>query len=153
MSQETLNPTVASTWRLDVNTGTEAAPVWVQVRAVSSFQPAVNDTVQDASDYDSEGWGSDAITLKKWQNIATLQRKVDSTFAPDPGQEHLRLAARDRELVHCRFYERYSAEGEAYEGKSLVQWAPAGGDTTALNTVQVTMLGQGARTEIAHPGV
>lgn len=153
MSNETLTSTTASTWRLDVNTGTKAVPTWIQVRAMSSFTPGVNDTVQDDSDYDAEGWGSDTVTMKKWQNALTLQRKKDATGARDPGQEHLRAASISGATVHCRWYERFSIDGEAYEGDALIQWNPAGGDPTALNTVNVTMLGQGKRLELAHPGI
>ncbi|WP_454044406.1 phage tail tube protein [Cellulosimicrobium sp. Marseille-Q8652] len=153
MSVETLTPSVNTTWRLDVNTAAEGSPAsWVQVRSLNSFQPAVNSTVQDASDYDSEGWGSDAVTQRKWQLVATALRKYSSTNEYDPGQEYLRTASDNLALVHVRWYERQGAgNGEAYEGHGLVQWAPQGGDPTGLNSVQVTVLGQGARESIPNP--
>lgn len=142
-----LTPTIQSKWRLDV----EIATVYTQVRAISSFTPAVNPTIQDASDYDSAGWGSDARTLRKWENTMTVMRKEDTT-GYDPGQEFLRAAANAGDLVTCRWYERDVADGEAYSGSALVVWEPQGGDTTILSTVNVRLLGQGARTTITHPG-
>ncbi|WP_284291189.1 IPT/TIG domain-containing protein [Luteimicrobium album] len=50
-----------------------------------------------------------------------------------------------------RWYERQGSDGEAYEGDALVQWAPNGGDPTGLNSVAITLLGQGAREPITNP--
>lgn len=151
MSVETLTPTVNSAWRVDVDTSATETPEWVQVRAANNISPAVNSTVQDATDYDSEGWGSDAVTLRKWQIAMGLLRKTAAAGTYDPGQEALRQAAEDLELVHVRWYDRSTTTGEAYEGHALVQWAPAGGGAEGLQVVNVTLLGQGARTTIANP--
>lgn len=149
---ETLTPTANSAWRLDVDTAADPElPTWVQVRAINSFAPNVNYTTQDASDFDTGDWGSDAVTQRKWQATATLLRKIDGAGAYDAGQEFLRVAADDVDTVHVRFYDRSSAEGEAYEGFALVQWAPQGGVGTALQAVNVTLLGQGERSVIANP--
>ena len=148
-------PTVNTKWRLDIDTDdTGTTPAWLQVKGLSALQPAVNNTVQDATDYDSVGWGADAVTLRKWQVTGTCMRKRyddAGTAAYDAGQEALRAAADDLALVHCRFYERGAdgaalTDGEAYEGYALVQWEPQGGDATALSTVNFTLLGQGERT-------
>jgi hypothetical protein len=152
MPIEALNPTVNTTWRCDVDVNSDPDnPSWVQVRGLNALQPAVNPTTQDASDYDSPGWGSDAVTQRKWQLTATALRKIDSAGAYDAGQEFLRGAADSLELVRVRWYERQGADGEAYEGDALVQWAPNGGDPTGLNSVAITLLGQGARESIANP--
>lgn len=148
---ETLTPTTNAVWRLDVDTSSTGEPTWVQVRAMNSFAPTLNDTTQDASDYDSDGWGSDAVTLRKWQNTATLMRKTTSADTYDAGQEALRAAADSGDLVHVRWYDRTAATAEAYEGEALVQWNPTGGDVSGLQSVNVTLLGQGARRPTANP--
>lgn len=153
MSVEALTPTVNSAWRVDVDTSATETPSWTQVRAANNISPTVNSTVQDATDYDSEGWGSDAVTLRKWQIGLGLLRKAAADGSYDPGQEALRSASESLDLVHLRWYDRSSSEGEAYEGSALVQWAPAGGDAAGLQTVNVTLLGQGARTSITNPTV
>ncbi|MFF2621301.1 phage tail tube protein [Oerskovia jenensis] len=145
-----LNPTVNSIWRLDVDL-TPQAPEFIQVRGMQNFVPGINSTVQDSSDYDAEGWGSDAVTMRKAQPTATLLRKENpTTGAYDPGQEALRQASEDLELVHIRWYER-KAGGQAWEGYSLVQWAPSGGSTEGLQAVAVTLLVQGKPAKIANP--
>lgn len=153
MSVETLNPTVNSIWRLDVDLSDTGTPEWAQVRATQNFVPGINSTVQDSSDYDSEGWGSDAVTLRKAQPTATLLRKENpATGAYDPGQEKLRQCSEDLELAHIRWYER-KADGQAWDGYALVQWAPQGGGVEGLQSVNVTLLVQGKPEKIANPTV
>jgi len=152
MLPEALRPTVNSKYRVDVNVGTAETPDWVQVRALNSVQPAVANTVQDATDYDSVGWGADAVTLRKW-SLALVAMRKQATTGYDEGQEALREAAEALDLVHIRWYERDVIDGEAFEGHALVQWEPQGGTAEGLSTVNVTLLGQGARSAIANPHV
>ncbi|WP_127572786.1 phage tail tube protein [Georgenia faecalis] len=149
MSTPTLEPTVNSAWKLDVQAATPAT--FTPVRAINSLNPTVNYTTQDASDFDSEGWGSDAITQRKWQVTATVLRKIASGTTEDPGQARLRAAADAVELVTVRFYDSSFPGGEAFEGDCYVQWAPAGGPGTGLQSVNITLLGQGERRKIANP--
>lgn len=147
---EALTPTTNAKWRLDVNTSEPATPAWEQLRAMQSFTPSVNPTTQDATDYDSEGWGADAVTLRKWVNAIVLGRKLGAAGYP-ASQEFLRGAADAGETVEVRWYERGIPTGEAYSGTALVQWEPQGGEASGLAVVNVTLLGQGERLEIAHP--
>lgn len=151
VTTEALTPTVNSAWRVDVDTSATATPEWTQVRAANNISPGIANTVQDATDYDSEGWGSDAVTLRKWSIAMGLLRKRGTDGAEDPGQAALRQAAEDLELAHVRWYDRSDPAAEAYDGHALVQWEPAGGDATGLQLVNVTLLGQGQRTSITHP--
>lgn len=148
-------PTINTKWRLDIDTAADpATPTWAQVRGMSEFSPSVDTTTQDSSDYDNEGWGSDAATLRKWSCQATFMRKTysdGSAEAYDVGQEALRTAADTLDLVHARWYERGVPGGEAYEGYALVKWNPQGGGVEGLSTVQTTLMGQGGRTAITTP--
>jgi hypothetical protein len=147
-----LTPTANSVWRLDVDTSATITPEWTQVRGCQSIGPVVNDSVQDATDLDADGWGADAITIKKWQVVLACLRKIDETGAQDVGQEALRAAGEARELVHVRWYDRTPGGlGEAYEGYALVQWTAQAGTAEGLQLVNVTLLGQGAREEIVNP--
>ena len=40
---------------------------------------------------------------------------------------------------------------ESYEADAYVQWAPQGGGTTGIQTVNVTLNVQGAPEEVPHP--
>lgn len=143
-------PTTNSRWRVDVDLDTaNYAGNWAQLRGMSQFTPAVSDTIQDATDYDTDGWGSDARTQRKHNGNGTVMRKqYAGSF--DPAQEALRKAADDNLLLHVRWYERIVG-GEAYEGYALVQWDPQGGDAPGLGTVNFTLLGQGPRVPITNP--
>lgn len=146
---EILTPTVNTKYRVDVDTAdSDTAPAWAQIRSVNSFQPAVANTTQDATDYDSQGWGADAVTLRKWSLPLVLLRKQTAGGAYDVGQEKLRAAADALTPVHVRWYDRDGGD-DAYEGWALVQWEPQGGDGSGLSTVNATLLGQGARTKLA----
>lgn len=143
-------PTANSKWRLDVdNDITNGSGNWAQVKGMSNFTPAVPKTVQDMTDYDTDGWGSDAVTGQKFTPTLTIRRNKYAG-SRDPGQEVLRAAADGNYPIHVRFYERTTG-GEAYDGWVLVQWEPSGGEATGLSEVSVTLLGQGARTAIANP--
>lgn len=142
-------PTTNSKWRLDVDLDSNGGGNWSQLKGVSNFTPAVPATVQDMTDYDTDGWGADAVTARKFQNTCTVRRNKYSG-SRDTAQEYLRAAADSLILVHVRWYERTTG-GEAYDGWVLVQWEPQGGDAPGLEEVSVTLLGQGARSAITNP--
>src|SRR5690242_5245124 len=146
----TETPTANSKWRVDVDLDTSGyTGNWAQLRGVSNFVPGKNDTVADTTDYDTDGWGADAVMQQKHANTCTVRRnKYSGSF--DPAQEALRAAADSLEIVRIRWYERV-AGGEAYEGYVLVQWAPQGGDAAGISEVNVTFLGQGPREAITSP--
>lgn len=150
--------TVNRMWALDVNTGTTASPVWTAVRGRTEFQPNLEPTLQDDSDFDSEGYKSQTVTALAWSLAFKVARKVlpaDAT-SYDAGQEALREAAEGMGVansVHVRWYETTpdGPRAEAYEGTAAVSWTPDGGAMDALNMVSVTLTGKGKRTAITHP--
>lgn len=143
-------PTANSTWRLDVDTsGLAGTGSWIQVKGMSNFVPGKNDTVADASDYDTDGWGSDAVMQQKFVLNGTVRRNKYAG-SRDAGQEVLRAHADSLEMLHVRWYER-TAGGEAYEGWILVQWTPNGGDAAGIEEANIVGLGQGPRTAITSP--
>jgi hypothetical protein len=146
-------------WYLDVNTGTDVTPVWVGVFGITEFKPTVDSSTQDDSDFDSDGWGSDATTQRKWKNEGKAKRAAKAGSTPpvyDPGQEVLRLAGAAigaDNIVDCRWYEM-EPEGprvEAYRGKAAVGWVEDGGNASALSTATFTLNGRGKRDTITHP--
>jgi len=162
MPATTKTPLGASTlvrkWWLDVNAGTHDTPTWTAVNGMLEFKPTLEHTLQDDSDFDSEGYKSSTATAIAWSIETKLARKVtvaDAT-AYDTGQEMLRTASEELGVgntVEIRWYEMED-EGpreEAYQGYAAVSWSPDGGEMDALDTVTVTLTGQGKRTSITHP--
>lgn len=164
MPYPTLVPLGASTpsskWKLDVDTSLTVTPSWVRVMGIAEFKPTLSLTSQDDSDYDSGGDKSSTVTAREWGAEFKCLRKTQAATATayDAGQEFLRLRAEQIGLANSakvRFYEDNGAGGpkvEAYEGRCSVDWSPEGGAMDALDTVSVTLMGQGKRTAIAHPG-
>lgn len=144
-------------------TGTTAAAVdpqalWTGVFGLSDFTAALDNTLQDDSDYDSEGFRSSVKTTSQWSITGTVQRKVTtaSPTAYDPGQETLRLAADEngvKNSVWVRWYEMEPGgpRVEAYEGNGAATWSPNGGAMDALSSVAFTVTGQGKRRPVTHP--
>ena len=140
----------ASKFALQVDTASsQSNPTWLTVFGVFNFQPNVDYTMQDNSDYDSDSWGSDFPTQRKWNAAVSLRDKLYGGVQ-DPGQAALQTAADGLEQVHVRFFDRKGG-AEAYEGWAYVQWQPQGGDVTAESTTNVTLNGQGEREKISNP--
>lgn len=144
--------TLARDWWLDV----KVAGAWTPVGGVTNFANTIDSNMVDDGDFDSAGWGSQAKTSLSWSVTVTVARKVTTGTTPvyDPGQEFLRLAADQfgtAGTAVVRFYKNDDAKIEAYSGLVSVQYAPQGGGKDDLDTVQITLTGQGARTSIAFP--
>ena len=125
-------PVTNSAWRFDVDLDiANGGGNWVQVKGMSNFVPSIDSTVQDMSDYDTNGWGSDAVTFRKFKLSGNLNRNKYAG-AMDAGQEALRAAAENLTLIHVRWYQRTSG-GLAYDGSVLVQWGDQGGGAPGVS--------------------
>lgn len=162
MTVPTRTPLGASTlnrkWYLDVNTGTTETPSWVGVFGMLDFKPNLEPTLQDDSDFDSEGYKSQNVTALAWALEFKVGRKTieGSPTAYDPGQEALRLAGEEMgesNKVHVRWYEMTpdGPRAEAYEGFAAVSWTPEGGGMDANDSAAVMLTGKGRRNAITHP--
>jgi hypothetical protein len=153
-------PTTNRKFYCDVDsnlTGTGAA-TWIGIFGVTEFQDANEPTLQDDSDFESNGFKSQAVTALAAS--VSLKVKRSTTAADrtkyDPGQEILRKAGNKVGVdnrVHIRYYEMEpnGPRVEAYEMFATVTWSPDGGGMDALSTVSVTLTGQGERKAITHP--
>lgn len=148
---------LASAWAVDVNTGTTAVPVWTPLKGMTSFKETIESSKEDDSDFDSEGWGSDEITQRKWKLETEGKRKRDAdneaTFIPDPGQQALLEAGNLVGVgsdIEIRYYRRDGAP-EAWQGRVSVEYGGGGGAVTALEPFNVMLNGKGERTSITNP--
>lgn len=145
---------LARRWRLDINLGTDAVPVWTLVPGITDVKPVISPTFEPSQDYAAAGWLGNTKTALAWSLEVRLWYRLNpTTLAANPAQEALRacaLAFGDEGLAHVRWYDR-SGVGEAHEGRALVTWAPEGGGPAALDSVAVTFTGDGAPVDIANP--
>lgn len=137
-----------STWRLEVEDTTPGT--FIPVAGLNSFARTQTTTTADNSDFNSGFYGSDVPTQAKIAVTATVLRRNDGT-AYDAGQEALRAAANNADLITVRYYDTAFDDAEAYEADVYVQWAPQGGAGTALQAVNITLNVQGADIEVANP--
>jgi hypothetical protein len=145
---------LARRFKVDVDISFPAGPVtWAPLLGITDFKPAVAPTLQEASDYDSDGWVGQEKTMQAWTAEVTILRKKDNAGLFPPAQEALR-ACEDKfgeaARAHIRWYDRDGGD-EAYEGYAIVQWARANSGVADLDAATVTLTGDGARTPIANP--
>lgn len=142
---------LAKKWKFDVSP--DAGTTWIGVKGMTNFQPAIAQSMQDDSDYDSGEWGSDVVTQLKWSLVTSVDRKYTAGYTEDPGQAILR-AAYDQvgaaAVVTVRWYDRNGGT-EAYSGVGNVQWSEKGGTTADKASVNITIMGRGARNVITNP--
>jgi hypothetical protein len=136
------------------STPTAGSPTWIPVRGVAELDPKLDQSEEDDTDYDTDGWGSSVVTLLTWSLTLKLIRKAQGTTdAYDPGQEVIRTAHDQlggAALVHVRWYDKAGLP-EAYEGWASVKWSSAGGDSSKLDIANVILGGNGAREAITNP--
>lgn len=165
MSAPVIIPLGASTlirkWIFEVNSGTIVSPTWLPINGITNSQfNADAENLQDDSDMNSGGAGSQTKTAGMASAQLTVARKVQpgSPTLYDAGQEFLRGKGINKygpdNSVQLRVSEYTPSGGprvEAYVGFFAVGWSNQGGGNVALDTVQITLSGQGACVPIAHP--
>lgn len=149
-----LRSMLASEWALDVED--PASPgTWLPVKGLTSFTESSDDNLEDDSDFDSGGHGSDVVTQRKWSLECEGKRKrtTDTSYVPDPGQDVIFKARRKvgfEATVKVRWYRRDGAP-DAYEGRGSVTEFELGGETTDLEPFTFTIAAQGEAVEITNP--
>lgn len=157
-----LGPTTTNRkWFLDVDTSPDPeTPNWVGVHGITEFKPTVEGSLQNDSDFDGEGWGSQTNTLNSWKNEGKFKRGVKKPITDppvyDPGQEAIRLAGASTGVdnsIRCRWYEMEpnGPRVEAYQGTAAVTYSEEGGGVDALSLASFVLTGQGKREIITHP--
>lgn len=146
-----LSATLARHWNVQVRAVGDTT--WTFIRGITSFNPTVSKTRQDAGDFHSGNWGASTGTEAAWSLEIQVLRKLDEDSDPDPGVEMCR--AKDGELgtdeeLEVRWW-RSDALPDAYQGKASVDFSTAAGDKTALLGATITLNGVGARSSITKP--
>jgi hypothetical protein len=151
-----LESMLASAWALDVNTGTEGAPNWIPVKGLTTLKENIESSMEDDSDFDSDGWGSTQVTQRAWKLDCEAKRKKTSgspTFIPDPGQQFVLDAGNLVGVgsnIPVRYYRR-DGDAQAWSGTVSVEYKGGGGEVKNLEPFSFTLHGQGERTSITNP--
>jgi hypothetical protein len=155
MAENALASLLARRWALEVRPISEDdTGTWTRVRGINSFQPSLEPSFEDSTDFDNDGWSTQEKTLQGWSLAIGFIEKVGAADrAQDPGQVILEEASDEfgsDSMLEVRWFER--GGGKAYQGTAAVQYEPQGGGPSDLSTVNVTLQGNGARVDIDHPG-
>lgn len=147
-SSSDLASTLARDWALQVNTATKDAPKWVFVRGLSQFAPEMKPKMQDDSDIDSEGYGSQIATALEMSFKGEGKRKgtdADGTFKQDPGQAFIREAGRKMGLKNVIQARAWRTDGvqEGYEAHFSVEWEEKAGKNDDLDEFSFQMMSRG----------
>jgi hypothetical protein len=126
--------------------------VWVRPKGLNNLNPSFDPNLEDANDYDSDGWGSQEITLNNWSVAVGMNRKSDGGVE-DPGQALIRGCLGqfgDDARLYVRWY-RTDGIAEAWSGRALVSVENANTATTDIAAWNVTFTGDGVVTSISNP--
>ncbi|MER6832711.1 hypothetical protein ABT320_01755 [Streptomyces cellulosae] len=146
---------LARRWKIDIDMSADKdGSDYQNIIGITEFTQSAEPNIEDSSDYDSEGWAGNTKTGQAWEVGLTINRRInDQVKTYHPTHEKLRFAGyaygSDSE-VRVRWYDRDGLP-EAYEGVAVVQWAPSGGEATALDQVEVTLTGNGVLSLITNP--
>ncbi|WP_432164863.1 phage tail tube protein [Streptomyces sp. bgisy031] len=156
MSTPTPQTALVRRWRLQIDMSAAMdGSDWQTVMGVKEFTPPMPDpNIEDASDYESEGWNGNEKTSQEWELSVTLNRKInDQTKVFHPTHEKIRAAAfgwGSGSRAHLRWFDRNGLP-EAYEGTGIVKWENSGGEHTDLEQPEITITGDGPMLIIDNP--
>jgi hypothetical protein len=125
---------------------------WVPLKGLTDFNPNENPTLQEANDYDSNGFGSYEKTLTGVK-VTLKARRVLNAGAFDPGQELTRatwLQFGTAARIYMRFYDRNGA-AQAYSAQWLVDYNQSKTGVADIEEVQVVFTADGIVSSITNP--
>lgn len=134
--------------RLEVNTGTDAVPVWTLVKGLSKIELPVTAEEVDVSDFDSDGWSDSLTTFRGWSvNVEGFDGFTgpNDTQIDDPGQLALKtkgLLTGPDAYADIRMYRTDNNKG--YSGRVSVNWSGIGGDLKGVEPFKCALTGSGA---------
>lgn len=140
---------LARGYKFDVSTD---ATTWVHPLGLDNLNDKLDPNIENANEYDSDGWSSGEITLYNWSLVVGMHRKKDSG-TEDPGQALIR-ACRGEFADGARLYVRwYRTDGidEAWQGRAIVGVENRDTGVENIASWTVTFTGDGPATKISNP--
>lgn len=139
---------LARDWKLEIDTGTDEAPVWIPVKGLKEIKLTVDPTEADSTDLDDGVWGSKTITGRDWNitcsGAVTFTKDAQGERVYDPGQVYLQelgFEAGDDAVVRVRRTRRLDGKGRI--GYANVSIKESGGGRTDLDPFNVEFSGAG----------
>lgn len=149
-----MSTALARKFRVDLTSDLTLAGGWLQLNGINDLKPDVSPNMVDTSAYDTDGWDSMEITGNAWSLVAGFFRRKDGAGVYDPAQELARARIGqfgDSARVGVRWYDK-DGSTEAYQGVAIVKWEKGQTGVKDVETVTLTLTGDGALQTIANPG-
>jgi len=133
---------LARKFALQVTPDLTLAGGFIQFKGLNDYSPNVNPNLEDASDYDTDGWASSEVTMNDWSADASFFRRKNAGVL-DPAQELVRARIGqfgDAARVGVRWFDKTGGP-EAYQGVALVTWKRSNTGVKNLEQATVTFTG------------
>lgn len=137
-----MSTALARKFAVDVTADLTLASGWIRLKGVNDFAPNINPNLEDASDYDTDGWASSEVTMQDWSADATVfRRKTAGVY--DAAQELIRARVGqfdDAARLGVRWYDKTGGP-EAYSGVAIPTWKRSNTGVKNLEQATVTFTG------------
>lgn len=137
-----MSTALARKFAVDVTADLTLASGFVRLKGVNDFNPNINPNLEDASDYDTNGWASSEVTMQDWSADATVfRRKAAGVY--DAAQELIRSRVGqfdDAARIGVRWFDKTGGP-EAYSGVALVTWKRSNTGVKNLEQATITFTG------------
>lgn len=137
-----MSTALARKFAVDVTADLTLASGFVRLKGVNDFNPNINPNLEDASDYDTNGWASSEVTMQDWSADATVfRRKTAGVY--DAAQELIRSRVGqfdDAARIGVRWFDKTGGP-EAYSGVALVTWKRSNTGVKNLEQATITFTG------------
>jgi hypothetical protein len=147
---------------LDLNLGTDLAPLWQPVRRISGFQPSPTPTTQDAQTYDDLGAQNSDVTGWSWTlafNVQVNRIVTSGLYLPEIEAllQRTKPSAKGADaVIEVRWYHKPESgepnPTDAGRGIATVAYTRQNtGPNGEIEVLSVTLTGKGPYEEIANP--
>lgn len=133
---------MARDWKFSINTGTDAAPVYTEIKGIKQFtvSPSKNDTA--LTTFDNQGWDAHVVGSRSLSVKLDCNWKPDATgTGRDPGQAAVAALSEKVGLDSVSKFQMTDPDGAVTLFSASAQFEYGGGndDPTSFNvTLQVT---------------
>jgi hypothetical protein len=131
-----------SKFQLDVNVGSDAAPIWTRVKGITNIDPNPSETKVDTTNHDSPGWDQNRTVSRGKVYQITAQYYVDPiSGVRDPGQLAVEASADTiaGDTLHIRQYRIVKAWGGQITFKSTAAVKSGGGPSKGIAPWEATL--------------
>lgn len=137
----------ARDWTVEINTGTEAAPAWVQIGGLTNFVVENSEVETDDTTFDSLGI-EEQVVMQRGKQISLEGKFLEDEVSRsrNPGQSAVETAARDVGEASKKQYRFTTPGGTVETAKFTTRLGSIGGANNDRTSWAATLKRSGAST-------